>query len=133
MDRRTPISIKFEIPYFTVSGIQVRYLKIVEKSGYQALRKCASTFPGTSMSSFPDTKLFCHTFQMTGSVGPVHYAAWRVRPSHAERKGIDTAGSLLGVVSQSSRKSVVPQLLCVIPSPYLPRINLLSCISLRSA
>ena len=39
VDRRTPISIKFEIPYFTVSGIQVRYLKIVEKSGYQALRK----------------------------------------------------------------------------------------------
>ena len=36
-DRRAPISVKFEIPYFTVSGIQVRYLKIVEKSGYQAL------------------------------------------------------------------------------------------------
>ena len=35
---RTPINVKFEIPYFTVSGIQVRYLKIVEKSGYQALR-----------------------------------------------------------------------------------------------
>ena len=35
--RRTPINVKFEIPYFTVSGIQVRYLKIVEKSGYQAL------------------------------------------------------------------------------------------------
>lgn len=34
---RVPIQIKFEIPYFTVSGIQVRYLKIVEKSGYQAL------------------------------------------------------------------------------------------------
>lgn len=31
------IRIKFEIPYFTVSGIQVRYLKIVEKSGYQGL------------------------------------------------------------------------------------------------
>lgn len=42
VDRRTPISIKFEIPYFTVSGIQVRYLKIVEKSGYQALRKLLS-------------------------------------------------------------------------------------------
>lgn len=28
---------KFEIPYFTTSGIQVRYLKIIEKSGYQAL------------------------------------------------------------------------------------------------
>lgn len=45
VDRRTPISIKFEIPYFTVSGIQVRYLKIVEKSGYQALRKCPPKRP----------------------------------------------------------------------------------------
>ncbi|KAI9458504.1 Mu homology domain-containing protein [Boletus coccyginus] len=34
---RPPLTVKFEIPYFTVSGIQVRYLKIVEKSGYQAL------------------------------------------------------------------------------------------------
>jgi hypothetical protein len=34
---RPPISVKFEIPYFTVSGIQVRYLKIIERSGYQAL------------------------------------------------------------------------------------------------
>merc|ERR1712179_891729 len=32
-----PISVKFEIPYFTVSGVTVRYLKIIEKSGYQAL------------------------------------------------------------------------------------------------
>ncbi|KAM1295404.1 hypothetical protein ACFX2H_015216 [Malus domestica] len=36
-ERRAPIRVKFEIPYFTVSGIQVRYLKIIEKSGYQAL------------------------------------------------------------------------------------------------
>ncbi len=34
---KPPIQVKFEIPYFTVSGIQVRYLKIIEKSGYQAL------------------------------------------------------------------------------------------------
>ena len=34
---KAPISVVFEIPYFTVSGIQVRYLKIIEKSGYQAL------------------------------------------------------------------------------------------------
>jgi AP-1 complex subunit mu len=34
---RAPIEVKFEIPYFTVSGLQVRYLKIIEKSGYQAL------------------------------------------------------------------------------------------------
>jgi len=34
---KAPIRVTFEIPYFTVSGIQVRYLKITEKSGYQAL------------------------------------------------------------------------------------------------
>lgn len=34
---RPPITVKFEIPYFTMSGVQVRYLKIIEKSGYQAL------------------------------------------------------------------------------------------------
>jgi len=33
---KTPIQVEFEIPYFTVSGIQVRYLKIQDKSGYQA-------------------------------------------------------------------------------------------------
>lgn len=27
---RRPINVKFEIPYFTTSGIQVRYLKIIE-------------------------------------------------------------------------------------------------------
>jgi AP-1 complex subunit mu len=37
VDKRAPITVMFEIPYFTVSGIQVRYLKIQEKSGYQAL------------------------------------------------------------------------------------------------
>jgi len=36
-EKKPPITVKFEIPYFTVSGIQVRYLKITEKSGYQAL------------------------------------------------------------------------------------------------
>jgi AP-1 complex subunit mu len=35
--RMPPIKVKFEIPYFTVSGLQVRYLKVIEKSGYQAL------------------------------------------------------------------------------------------------
>ncbi|KAM9312805.1 AP-1 complex subunit mu-2 [Gastrophryne carolinensis] len=37
MEGKPPIAVKFEIPYFTVSGIQVRYMKIIEKSGYQAL------------------------------------------------------------------------------------------------
>uniref|UniRef100_A0A6A7GAC2 Apm1, medium subunit of the adaptin 1 complex n=3 Tax=Hirondellea gigas TaxID=1518452 RepID=A0A6A7GAC2_9CRUS len=37
LNEKPPIRVQFEIPYFTVSGIQVRYLKIIEKSGYQAL------------------------------------------------------------------------------------------------
>ncbi|KAG1658004.1 AP-1 complex subunit mu-1 [Nymphon striatum] len=37
IEGKPPILVKFEIPYFTTSGIQVRYLKIIEKSGYQAL------------------------------------------------------------------------------------------------
>ena len=36
-DKWPPIKVKFEIPYYSTSGIQVRYLKIIEKSGYQAL------------------------------------------------------------------------------------------------
>ena len=42
---KAPIAVKFEIPYFTVSGIQVRYLKIIEKSGYQALPWVVSKVP----------------------------------------------------------------------------------------
>jgi len=34
---KRPITVRFEIPYFTVSGLQVRHLKIFEKSGYNAL------------------------------------------------------------------------------------------------
>uniref|UniRef100_A0AAQ4R8W3 AP-1 complex subunit mu-2 n=1 Tax=Gasterosteus aculeatus aculeatus TaxID=481459 RepID=A0AAQ4R8W3_GASAC len=37
LEGKPPVTVKFEIPYFTVSGIQVRYMKIIEKSGYQAL------------------------------------------------------------------------------------------------
>ncbi len=37
LEWKRPISVNFEIPYFTVSGIQVRYLRVIEKSGYQAL------------------------------------------------------------------------------------------------
>ncbi|XP_039286065.1 AP-1 complex subunit mu-1-like [Nilaparvata lugens] len=36
-DSKPPIQVKFQIPYFTVSGIQVQYLKIIEKSGYEVL------------------------------------------------------------------------------------------------
>ncbi|KAL7715030.1 AP-1 complex subunit mu-2 [Entamoeba marina] len=33
---KKPVRVQFEIPYYTVSGLQVRYLKVVEKSGYQS-------------------------------------------------------------------------------------------------
>ena len=45
---KRPISVKFEIPYFTTSGIQVRYLKIIEPkvSAPHSLQFCCSvTFP----------------------------------------------------------------------------------------
>jgi AP-1 complex subunit mu len=34
---KKPIECRFEIPYFTVSALSIRYLRIVEKSGYTAL------------------------------------------------------------------------------------------------
>lgn len=34
-DKLPPLTVNFEIPYFTVSGAQVKYLKVTEKSGYQ--------------------------------------------------------------------------------------------------
>lgn len=38
---KRPVDVKFEIPYFTTSGIQVRYLKIIEsKLNYPALDIC---------------------------------------------------------------------------------------------
>ena len=37
---KRPISVKFEIPYFTTSGIQVRYLKIIEPKVSLALLFC---------------------------------------------------------------------------------------------
>ncbi|CTQ40798.1 AP-1 complex subunit mu [Babesia microti strain RI] len=34
---KKPVRVRFEIPYFTVSGLTTRYLKVIEKSGYRAL------------------------------------------------------------------------------------------------
>ncbi len=35
---RSPISMEFNIPTFTASGLRVRYLKVQEKSGYKPLK-----------------------------------------------------------------------------------------------
>ena len=42
---KRPINVKFEIPYFTTSGIQVRYLKIIEPK--------VSIFPFRLLPSVP--------------------------------------------------------------------------------
>ena len=66
---KRPISVKFEIPYFTTSGIQVRYLKIIEPkvSGLCSLVKRYLTFtdsfntplyPGCDTSHSLATSLF---------------------------------------------------------------------------
>lgn len=34
---RAPIQVKFMIPYFTISGLQIKYMKVIEKSNYKAL------------------------------------------------------------------------------------------------
>jgi AP-1 complex subunit mu len=36
-ESKRPIVVCFEIPFFTVSGLRVQYLKVFEKSGYQAV------------------------------------------------------------------------------------------------
>lgn len=35
--KNQPVRIFFDIPYYTLSGLNVRYLKITEESGYKAL------------------------------------------------------------------------------------------------
>lgn len=46
---KRPISVKFEIPYFTTSGIQVRYLKIIEpkvcpNSSFSYINLCSTQY-----------------------------------------------------------------------------------------
>ena len=36
--QRAPISMDFQVPMFTASGIQVRFLKVQEKSGYKPVK-----------------------------------------------------------------------------------------------
>lgn len=70
--KKRPISVKFEIPYFTTSGIQVRYLKIIEpKLQYPSLPwvryiSCASgrsnfitLAPGPHTTTVYDTDITC--------------------------------------------------------------------------
>ena len=39
LEGKPPIHVRFEIPYFTVSGIQVRYSNLSVENGYFCVRK----------------------------------------------------------------------------------------------
>lgn len=65
---KRPISVKFEIPYFTTSGIQVRYLKIIEP-------KVCWLFPFVGLG-------LADRFEAAisiSAVGSVYHAVWRYR------------------------------------------------------
>ena len=38
LSQRDPISMDFQVPMFTSSGLQVRFLKVQEKSGYKPVK-----------------------------------------------------------------------------------------------
>lgn len=60
---KRPISVKFEIPYFTTSGIQVRYLKIIEPKVSEPPAKLRVPFFWFSNPNFC-TLLRCPSFPM---------------------------------------------------------------------
>ena len=63
---KRPIGVKFEIPYFTTSGIQVRYLKIIEpKVSVLCLALSSSLFPKSLIIPAPIS---------LAAVGAIHYA-----------------------------------------------------------
>ena len=66
---KRPISVKFEIPYFTTSGIQVRYLKIIEPKvgGFWSLVERYLTL---LVASIP-----------LSALGAIHHTVWRYRCS----------------------------------------------------
>lgn len=67
---KRPISVKFEIPYFTTSGIQVRYLKIIEPKVSAvdsfcegvAVSSCERVFSSRSWAGDHSQRRFCLAF-----------------------------------------------------------------------
>ena len=65
---KRPIGVKFEIPYFTTSGIQVRYLKIIEPkvSAARKFSPCRLQVFDTPTASIP-----------IAAVGALHHSIGR--------------------------------------------------------
>ena len=64
---RRPINVKFEIPYFTTSGIQVRYLKIIEPKA------------GAPHFGILESRLICILLAAISltALGQIYYSIWR--------------------------------------------------------
>jgi len=75
---KRPISVKFEIPYFTTSGIQVRYLKIIEPKVSLALFIHRS-FRSTGILASDLLTFFSLASIPLASLGAVYHAVWRHR------------------------------------------------------
>jgi hypothetical protein len=73
---KRPINVKFEIPYFTTSGIQVRYLKITEP------KVCSLLIYSSSLSSLTCALLAAIPLP---PLGPLHYTIRRYCGPHAGR------------------------------------------------
>jgi hypothetical protein len=65
---KRPIQVKFEIPYFTTSGIQVRYLKITEPKVRRLLQTLHDDL--SMLTSAPVTIPLA-------ALGAVYYTVWR--------------------------------------------------------
>lgn len=100
---KRPIQVKFEIPYFTTSGIQVRYLKITEPkvSSTPATVPCSNVPPTPSPLSGP--KVPRRAPQLTTptatipvpALGKVHHTVGRHR-CEAPGRGIGHATRVIG-------------------------------------
>lgn len=64
---KRPINVKFEIPYFTTSGIQVRYLKIIEPK-VSSLSPVHDIYADNITVAIP-----------VAALGAVHHSVWRHR------------------------------------------------------
>lgn len=81
---KRPINVKFEIPYFTTSGIQVRYLKIIEPK--------VSTFSFKARLTVTNSEIIAAISFF--ALGPLHHTVRRHRSAIARRQ-LDIIGGHL--------------------------------------
>lgn len=79
---KRPINVKFEIPYFTTSGIQVRYLKIIEPK----VRCSPLAHVGLTDGLIAAISV--------AAVGTVHNSIWRYRCTITGR-GVERLGRVM--------------------------------------